>query len=211
MNALIFDVETNGKAKNFKAPMYIVDNWPRVAQLAWLHLDLDTGLVITSHQSLIYPDGWTIPTVEELKAMGEKDPNFFVDNNMSTERCMEEGSPISNELSLLIDAMNDSDYLVAHNVTFDVNCVGAEMIRLGMSASRKLKRICTMEASTDFCNLPGKYKGKPKWPKLIEVYKILFNEEFDGAHDAMSDVTATARVLLELIKRGILTLEQKDK
>jgi DNA polymerase-3 subunit alpha len=32
---LIFDTETTGVAKDFKAPPSTGDNWPRIVQLAW--------------------------------------------------------------------------------------------------------------------------------------------------------------------------------
>jgi hypothetical protein len=34
MNYLIFDTETTGTPKNYKAPMKDIENWPRVIQLA---------------------------------------------------------------------------------------------------------------------------------------------------------------------------------
>ena len=73
-NILVYDVESNGKALNFKAPMTDLNNWPRITQLAWRVYARDSTL-IKENQSLIKPDGWTIP-VEE----------FFIENNMSTER-----------------------------------------------------------------------------------------------------------------------------
>lgn len=206
MNALIFDVESNGKAKNFKAHMTDLNNWPRITQLAWEIRNVETGDILKQHQSLIFPDGWTIPTVEELTALEEKDPLFFERNNMSTERCMEEGNPIAQQLSILVDAMQICEYIVAHNSAFDVNVVGSEMIRIDMSSEKKLIRICTMESSTKYCNLPGGFRGQAKWPKLEELYFFLFNETFDGAHDALVDVTATGRCFIELIKRGIINL-----
>ena len=39
----------------------------------------------------------------------------------------------------------------------------------------QLKRLCTMKASTYFCNIPGPYG--PKWPKLEELYEILFGKQ----------------------------------
>lgn len=209
MNALVFDTETNGKAKNFKAPMSDVHNWPRITQLGWQLVNIFTGEVVKEHQSLILPDGWTIPTVEELTARGEKDPYFFERNGMSTERCMEEGEPIARQLSLLIDAMNDPDtfLLVAHNIQFDENVTGAEMIRLRMNAERKLKRICTMQTSTAYCRLQPFRFGKYKWPTLQELHNKLFGCDFEGAHDAMDDVKATAKCLVELVKLKVIIVK----
>lgn len=41
-------------------------------------------------------------------------------------------------------------------------------------------------------------------PILQELHNHLFNEDFDGAHDALADVKATARCFFELKRLGIL-------
>jgi len=51
--------------------------------------------------------------------------------------------------------------------------------------------------------IPGKFKDF-KWPKLIESYQFLFNESFDGAHDALADVRACARVHRHLIENNLI-------
>ena len=57
---LIFDTETTGLPKNFKAPITDTDNWPRVVQLAW-QLHDEHGKIIKHNASLVKPDGYTIP------------------------------------------------------------------------------------------------------------------------------------------------------
>lgn len=209
MNALIFDTETNGKAKDFKAPASDVNNWPRITQMGWQLINIHTGDVIKEHQSMILPNGWTIPTVEELTEKGEKDPHFFERNNMSTQRCLDEGNPIEQELSKFIDVINDPEtvVIVAHNMAFDLNVVSCEMIRIRMSADRIVKRICTMQASTAFCRLPPFRFGKWKWPTLQELHNKLFGCDFEGAHDALDDVKATAKCLVELVKQNVIVIK----
>lgn len=65
-----------------------------------------------------------------------------------------------------------------------------------------LPRVCTMKKTVDFCHLPGTYGYK--FPKLKELYKILFGYEFSNAHNATSDVDATAKCYFELVNRGII-------
>ena len=60
-----------------------------------------------------------------------------------------------------------------------------------------------MATTTEFCQLPGRYKNY-KWPKLEELHRILFKEEFDGAHDAMGDVKAMVRCFFELDRLGVI-------
>lgn len=192
---LFFDSETNGKPVNYKAPMSDVDNWPRVAQLAWQLYDKDQLLIIENCE-MIFPDGWEIPN--------EK---FFIENNMSTERCIKDGLPIRNVLARFLLDLNQSEFMIAHNFSFDYNIVGAEMIRAGMKADKKLKGICTMTTTTDFCKLQSQYgKAGYKWPKLEELHKKLFDAEMENAHDALYDVSVTAKCFFELLKRGIIKL-----
>lgn len=191
---LFFDTETTGTPKNYKAPMSDVDNWPHCAQIAWQLYDKD-GLLIMEQSEMIFPDGWEIPK--------EK---FFIDNNMSTERCRMEGLPIKSVLSRFLYDLNQCEYMIAHNFAFDYPILGAEMIRSGMRAERKIKGICTMNQTTEFCKLPGKFAGKYKWPKLSELYEKIFDKSFDEGHDALFDVRATAECFFELVKRGVIKL-----
>lgn len=187
---LFFDTETNGKALSFNAPVTDTDNWPRVTQLGWQLYDKD-GALINEKSLLIKPDGWTIPKTQ-----------FFIDNNMSTERCEEFGIPLSEAVAFLIEDMDKSEFLIAHNMAFDINVIGAEFIRLGVKSSKKLTKFCTMKESTNICKLPGS-RGY-KWPTLTELHKFLFNEGFEGAHDALDDVKACAKSFFELKKRNLI-------
>jgi len=59
-----------------------------------------------------------------------------------------------------------------------------------------------MQAATNFCEIPGRYGFK--WPSLQELYGKLFDESFDGAHQALVDVRACARCFFELKRIGVL-------
>lgn len=192
---LIFDTETTGLPKRWGRPMEEIDNFPRITQLAFLVVNLD-GYIIDEFQSLVKPDGWEIPK--------EK---FFIENNMSTERCEKEGYPIKIILRRLQDALKSVDYKVAHNMAFDKNIVGAELIRAGITKELfKFKpEICTMKSTTKYVKIKS-HAGGNKWPKLIELHQHLFGESFDGAHDAMADVKATGKCLIESIERGYIKL-----
>lgn len=191
MNAIIFDTETNGKIIDWKMPLRndeTISNFPRITQLAWQKVNLTSGEIVNEYQSLIQPAGWTVPKEQ-----------FFIDNNMSTERCKNEGKPLREVLPLIIEDLRDSEIVVAHNMSFDINVLGAELIRLNYKVGKELIKVCTMQETIDMCKLPGQY-GKYKFPKLTELYQILFEKEFDGAHDAMVDVTACKECFMELIK-----------
>lgn len=190
---LIFDTETTGLATDFKAPMSKLDNWPRVIELAFQVYDKDHNL-IHSYSPLIKPDGWVVP-------IGK----FWSDNNFTNDRNMKDGIPISEALKEFVKWHDQCEYMVAHNISYDYNVLGAEFIRAKMRATKKLKQICTKDSTTKFCNLPGKY-GKAKWPTLGELYNKLFNEVMGDAHKADVDVANTAKCLFECLNRKIIKL-----
>ena len=61
---------------------------------------------------------------------------------------------------------------------------------------------CTMQAGTNFCKIPGKYGYK--WPKLMELYVKLFGHDFEGAHNAMSDIDATQECFWKMRSRRLI-------
>jgi DNA polymerase III epsilon subunit-like protein len=187
---LFFDTETTGLPRNWKAPVTDLDNWPRMIQIAWILCDND-GNRIESLDYIIKPENFSIP-IEASRVHG-----------ISTERAIEEGESLEKVLKMFNDLVDEADFIVAHNIRFDEKILGAELIRKGIkSCFNKKPKLCTMQASTDFCKLPGPYGYK--WPKLSELHIILFGEDFEDAHDASVDIHATVKCFWELRKKGLI-------
>lgn len=196
MNFLFFDCETTGVPIKYNASYTEVDNWPRVISLAWILTNLEGEIHHSAHH-LIRPNGWVIP----------KD-KFWIDNGFSTEKSLAEGVPIDPVIEKFMEAKMQTTFLVAHNLNFDHRIVWAEIIRSGRVPRSGLAKICTMMTTTSFCKLP-KAKGYGyKWPKLEELYFSVFQKRFDGAHDALADVTACKDCFFELLKRGVIKLPE---
>lgn len=207
MNYLFFDTETTGLPKNYKAHYSDVHNWPRVVQLAWMLTD-GSGIMLAESCDIIRPDGYQIPPgmihgISQAQAEGEGIKALlafekFANANFASTR----GEFISH--------LAERPTLVAHNIGFDLPIVSAELMRLDADAlakslNRISKRQCTQAIGTNYCKLPNKHGyGGYKWPRLSELHQILFNEGFDGAHDAMNDVKATARCFFELKRLGVV-------
>jgi len=200
MNILFFDTETTGKPKVYNASYEDVDNWPRITQIAWM-LCNEQGDIISQNQTLIKPDGWEVPKEE-----------FFINNNMSTERCEAEGVPILEVLDQFMTAKLLADVLSAHNLSFDHRVVWAEFIRAGIEPRKGMHKICTMMKSTKYCNLPNpRGYGAPKWPQLAELHRKLFDCDFDGAHDAMADVIALKNSFFKLVELKVIELPNLEE
>ena len=186
---LIFDTETTGLPKNWKAPITDTDNWPRCIQIAW-QLHDEMGELIEDQNYLIKPDNFEIP-YESQKIHG-----------ISTELAIEEGNSLDEVLEKFNQSLEKSSFVVGHNVSFDINVIGCEFYRQQLKnslSSKKLLDTCTEDTAL-LCELPGGRGGKYKLPTLIELHEFLFDTSFKEAHNATADVEATARCFLELIR-----------
>lgn len=186
---LIFDTETTGLPRNWNAPLSDSDNWPRCIQIAW-QLHGINGELLSNEDYLIQPDGFDIP-YESEKIHG-----------ISTPLAKDEGKPLIEVVERFLDAIGQATFLVGHNLKFDLNIMGAELLRLGKENildEHKVLDTCSEETAL-LCEIPGGRGGKFKLPTLTELYTHLFKENFDEAHNATADVEATARIFLELLR-----------
>ena len=186
---LIFDTETTGLPKNWRAPISDTENWPRCVQLAWQVHD-EIGNLIESKSYIIKPDNFDIP-YESEKIHG-----------ISTLLAEAEGIELDSVLNEFNNSISKSKFIIGHNVNFDLNVIGCEFYRRNIISnieSTDVLDTCT-ELTADLCKLPGGRGGKFKLPTLTELHQFLFESSFEEAHNASADVEATARCFLELIR-----------
>ena len=196
---LIFDTETTGLPKRWDAPITDSDNWPRCIQIAWqLHDDL--GNLIEHQDYLVKPEGFNIPYDAERI------------HGISTELAQAQGATLTEVLAKFNSALSKTKFIVGQNLGFDINIMGAEFHRMGVSSqmsSMKVLDTCT-EVTASLLKLPGGRGGRFKLPTLTELHQFLFNKPFSEAHNATADVEATTRCFFELIRREIFTKEELD-
>ena len=186
---LIFDTETTGLPKNWRAPISDTDNWPRCVQLAWQVHDV-MGNLIESKSYIVKPENFDIP-FESEKIHG-----------ISTMLAEKEGVELDYILNEFNDSISKSKFIIGHNVNFDLNVIGCEFYRRNIPSNIGLTDVldtCT-ELTAELCKLPGGRGGKLKLPTLTELHEYLFGSAFQEAHNASADVEATARCFLELIR-----------
>ena len=187
---LFFDTETTGIPKDWNAPITNFSNWPRLVQLAWLLFD-SKGKLIIKNTSVVKPNGFSIP-IEASNVHG-----------ITTDYAIKYGEDIKD---ILLDFENQcfkSKYLIAHNINFDSKVMGSEFLRNNYRNSiDNLKLLCTMESATDYCKIEGHYGYK--WPKVSELHIKLFGKDFEGAHDALADIEATARCFWQMRKLKLI-------
>lgn len=178
---LLFDTETTGLPAG--------GDDVHMLQLAWILQGRDHET--RAHGNcIVLPEGWNIP--DEIAKL----------TRIDHARAAVAGHPVDQVLSLFTAATYFPVTIVGHNLEFDCKVVAKECERLGWPDPLADKpRTCTMLASVDVCAIPSK-KGGYKWPKLDELHTKLFGRPFEGAHDALADVRATAKCFWELRKLG---------
>lgn len=190
INFLFFDTETTGLPFNFKVPRHIVNNWPRLVQLSWIVTD-EKGNHIKEADHIIKPEGFTIPA----------DASDI--HGITTSMALEKGDDLATVINEFLKDFKKADYIVGHNIEFDKNILGAEIIRMGLPDIMDSKpTLCTMKASTDYCAIPGRYGYK--YPNLQELHTKLFGKRFKDAHNSASDIAATEKCFWKLVEVGII-------
>jgi len=200
---LIFDTETTGLPRDFKAPITDTDNWPRCVQIAW-QLHDGMGNLIEAKDYLIKPEGFDIPYQAEQI------------HGISTDLANEQGIPLKDMLVEFKEVLGRTKFVVGQNLKFDTNVMGCEFVREEIENGLQEMPVldtCTEDTAT-LCEIPGGRGGKFKLPTLTELHQHLFNQPFGEAHNATADVEATTRCFLELIRLrnySSIQLEQDEK
>lgn len=189
---LVFDTETTGKC-NFKNPPDHPDQ-PFICQL---------GAILYDDKEQIRGELNVIIKPTPLWRMEQGAADIHGITTSVGERY---GIPIGAALYTFAKMAECAIKGVCHNSQFDRLMLNAEYGRhekfKPLNRLPKLTDICTMKYMTNVCQLPGRYGYK--WPTLQEAHKHCFGHEFDGAHDAMADVRACARIYFWMVKNKII-------
>lgn len=190
---LFFDTETTGFFQD-RLPIDHPDQ-PYIVQLA-AELANDHGEAVAGFSFIVDPglsDGVVIP--EQAASV----------HGITNERAIQFGVSAQFALSAFTHLYQRADVVCAHNIKFDRGVMEVAIYRhYGKVMPLRKTLFCTMEAACPIVNLPPTERmlaagfNKPKPPKLEECIKHFFDEELDGAHDAMIDVRACRRVYYHL-------------
>lgn len=190
-NLLIFDTETSGFPKNWKAALDDIDNWPRIVSISWNKIE-PSGLLLSNKNFFIKPNDYFISN-ESVAIHG-----------ITNEVAHQKGFLLSDVLEEFNKELTDCSYLIAHNIEFDYAVTFCEYLRLKINTNKlsSIKQICTMKMSTDFCKIRSS-KGY-KYPKLSELYQKLFTVPISNAHNAQADADACMKCFKELYNQNVI-------
>lgn len=190
MKILIFDTETSGLPQDRNATLISTHKWPYILQLSYILYNTTEKCVLEYFDTII--------NIEDYVVI---DPNSINIHKITKEKCKNEGRNIKSVLNIFNNVLKNTDLLVGHNLQFDKNVLLVEFLRNKIVNNfninnKPIPSFCTMTHGKSICNLTFKTRdGRilPKNPKLIELYKHLFNCEPLGLHNSMSDVIVCFR------------------
>jgi DNA polymerase-3 subunit epsilon len=192
MKLIFFDTETTGLKPG------------SICQLSYICVNTDVKPQQTVGKNIFFSVDYIEPSAEEI-------------HGFSVEQLYElsEGKYFEDYFDELLDEFSSADFLIGHNVNFDVKFLKSEIEGCGEDLVPK-HTFCTMGYYKDICKLRN-YRGEVKNPKLEEVVKFLNIGDdtitqnsmklFGGSgkfHDARYDTTATYLLVIEGIKKGII-------
>jgi DNA polymerase III subunit alpha len=187
---LFVDVETNGLPKKRNKHYSEVDIWPRIVQMSWGIYNM-LGEIVKFEDHIIKPIDFIIDAKSESI------------HGISQQKALDEGTELKGVLDLFQTDLKIKNlkYIICHNIKFDINVIKSELCRLGEKMKKgKTELLCTMLATINFCKLETKYTYSDyKYPKLEELYQILFNKKMEKAHDSKYDVINLAECYFKLM------------
>ena len=114
-------------------------------------------------------------------------------HRISTEMS-EKGYDFSDIYRIFMDDLRECDFLLGHNLKYDINMLEVELFRL--EEDDLIDELYAKRYKDTM--LMGSKNNKGKWPTLIGLHEKLFIQPFDNAHNSLEDVRATLACYLEM-------------
>lgn len=200
MNTIFFDTETTGLDKKNKPHTHPDQPFP--VQIGF-KVDAPGMREIGVGNFLIQTN--TIDGLEPKKV----EPGAFKSTGISNEIADSFGVHLISAMEIFLDYMDICDIVVAHNISYD-RVVIRRAMQIYCDATGQAYRdpfegkilLCTMFGAQNLVKALPKRNGEWKWPRLEECMQHFFGEKLEGAHDALVDVRACARVYYHLQQIG---------
>lgn len=209
---LIFDTETTGlpsrkpngkfgtRSEYYSPDTHSAYDNSRIVSIAWYYTNnyqKDQLNPLDIQHYIRKPEGFTeIPTTHI--------------HGISYDEALKTGIPFIDILknTTLEVALTNCDYILAHNVLFDIHILINELYRCEeLELANKINTmldnkqcICTGELGKPICKMQFKNSTNAnstryKMPKLCEFYMHVFGKEMENAHNAAGDVKALVDIL----------------
>lgn len=192
MKMIFFDTETTGLKPG------------SICQLSYIVVDTSEKPQTVRGENIFFAVDYMEPSAEEIHGFSMEDL-YELSGGMYFEDYFEK----------IYEEFRTADFLIGHNVNFDISFLMHEIEGCGEEFSPK-RVFCTMNYYKDICKYVNS-RGERKNPKLSELVKFLEITEatigetskklFGGTgnyHDARFDTAATYLTVTEGIKKGLI-------
>jgi DNA polymerase III epsilon subunit-like protein len=180
-NLMVLDTETTGLPSSKNPQELDKFNNARLIELGYIIFD-KTEKNIKKYDNLIKPN------------------NFIIKNThihgITHENAVKNGKDINQVLDQFLLDLKNVDGIICHNISFDMSIILSEAYRLN-----KLELIELVNQKLHLCSMAigKKFMKNDKNPRLIELYKFLFNKDLIQEHRALSDCQACLDCFLSMI------------
>lgn len=188
---LLLDTETTGLPRKRSASPTDFNNWPYIVEIAWFLID-EEGLQVSGGHYILRQNV-SVPIAAS---------NI---HRITTERMLSEGIEPKKALSEFSESVQNCQYLIAHNIDFDIPIIECELLRNDIPYDLSGKKLfCTMENGKRFCTVYDR-SGRIKKPTLTELFgELHFNDssvKIEGTHGALADTLLLYHCFMTMIKR----------
>lgn len=208
MRILIFDTETTGLPQGRNPSIMDSALWPHIVQLSYIVYDTELSQVICITDDII--------DIPENVVISDFCVALHGITNLISKT---KGIPISAAIQPFLQEFEKAELVIAHNMEFDLNMLGAELVRLKTSVQNSkieskrwydkigmlidsTKLYCTMQSSLELCNIKAVYKTTKKeyvkFPSLSELHTHLFGYIPANLHNSLHDSVVCLRCFYKM-------------
>ena len=190
----VFDLETTGLPIFNKEGKYRFHSFKnlkmyepsRIVSMSWMLLD-NFGNTIKQAYHIVRPLDFTIDNDSVATKIHGITHEIAIAKGVLWDKVYEE----------FIADLKLCDTLVAHNLQFDLSIMLSEMFRYnkqeGVSEMLSKRRLCTVLLGRIAMN-------QKRAPKLGDLYKYLYGDEIQNAHDAFYDTLHCSKCLIAMMQ-----------
>lgn len=221
MHILVFDTETTGLPKTKLLTYEALCLWPYIVQLSYVMYDVSANSINNVRDFIV--------KIPEHVKISQESTNI---HGITKKMCNKSDETMEEILLRFIYDFSNSDLVVGHNLSFDLNMLKIEVMRqieqLTNNSNEQKKDLylhflkdlknsnkfyCTMQSSVDICNIQAldiKGNNYTKYPKLTELHEILFINPPRNLHNALHDVLICLRCYFMLeYKKDLLRINRE--
>ena len=185
MKIIMFDTETTGLLLPEGAPL---ENQPQIIEFAAIAMDQHFK-EIDRLEFMCNPEKPLPPIITKITGI--------TDNDLMTKL------PFKHFADDVLKFWQGVDYVIAHNVNYDMGMLNNELKRLGLEESLPKPKQC-------ICTVQETYHIHNRRLKLSQAYKHFTGKEPEIAHRAMGDVETLKELVIQLIQKDILCLSTSN-